>query len=447
MKNAARSLLTLAFVVFGMHPTAPGQVKPPGGLGFEFQDYRLRNGLRIILSEDDALPLVTVAVAYGAGTVREKPGQEGLAYLLENLMFRGSENVSSLQHVGFIQKVGGELNATTTLDKTLFYQTLPTNYLALALWLESDRMKSLAITPAAIDITRAQLLQGHQDRLARDPYLESYSRLDELLYPDFLYGHPLIGSGGEMRNLAEKDILEFHQTYYVPNNAVLCIVGNIEISKTKELISRYFETIPPGIDISSPPLPVFRQAGEVEQALPGILSASTGFHLGFRFYPLQTGDAYSLKILEYILLKGETSRLRSRLLRRDPPLANHLSGGLEERGGVLALKILCLNNNSVMAERARRAILSEIDKIRANPVSADELAKAKQLFKTGYLRRLSTRLGRALFLVDAAFSGKPLDTLNGELDKYMRVNPPTLQSLVTRHFVPQNKVVVELGQR
>ncbi|OGD19193.1 MAG: hypothetical protein A2Y70_06680 [Candidatus Aminicenantes bacterium RBG_13_64_14] len=448
MNKAARSLflLLLTLLVPASLPAAPVQETAPNTLGFEFQEYRLRNGLRVILSADDRLPLVTVVVAYGAGTVRERPDQEGLAYLLENLMFRGSENVSPLQHVGFVQKVGGDLNATTTPDRTQFFETLPSNSLALALWLESDRMKSLAITPAAIEITRTDLIREHKDRLAADPSLGSFAWFDALLYPDDFYGHPLINDREGMKNLTEKEILDFHETYYVPNNAVLCIVGNIDIAGTRELVARYFDTIPPGYGIPAPPVPVFRQDGEVVRNLSGILASSSGFHLGFRFYPLQTGDAYSLKILEYLLLKGDTSRLRNRLLRRDLT-AHYLSGGLENRGGVLGLKIFCLNNNADMVERSEKAILSEIDKLGRNPVSPDEIAMAKKLFKMDYLRSQSTNLGRALLLVDAAFSGKPMNFLGGELDKYMKVNPPTLMGLINRHFTPRNRVILELGQK
>jgi zinc protease len=448
MSRSARSLflifLTLLAPVFSL--AAAAQETAPNTLGFEFQEYRLRNGLRVILSVDDRLPLVTVVVAYGAGTVRERTGQAGLAYLLENLMFRGSENVGPLQHVGFVQKVGGDLNATTTPDRAQFFQTLPSNSLALALWLESDRMKSLAITPASIEITRTDLIREHQERLDSDPYLSSFAWFDALLYPDYIFGHPLIEAGESMRNIADKEIMEFHQTYYVPNNAILCIVGNIDIAGTRELVGRYFDTIPPGYDIPPPPVPVFRQDGPVVRNLSDIVTSSYGFHMGFRFYPLQTGDAYSLKILEYVLLKGETSRLRNRLLHRDLT-AQYLSGGLENRGGVLGLKIFCLNNNADMVERAERTILSEIDRLRTNPASPDEMAKVRKLFKMDYLRSQSTNLGRALFLVDAAFSGKPMDALGGELDKYLKVTPPTLTNLLGRYFTLQNRVILELGKK
>lgn len=447
MNKTARFLFVLAALVLSSGLLAPGQeTRTSGLLGFEFQTYRLKNGLRVILSEERTLPLVSVVVAYGAGTIREEPGQEGLAYLLENLMFQGSENVSPLQHVAFIQKVGGELNATTTIEKSLFYETLPSNYLALAMWLESDRMKSLAITASAIEKTRNDILREHRARLDSDPYLGSFARFDALLYPDFPYGHPLLGSGAEIRGLSEGSIRAFHQRFYVPNNAVLCVVGNIDFAKTKELIARYFDSIAPGYDVPMPPPPEFHQQDEVVESLPGIQAASTGFHLGYRFYPLQTGDAFALRILEYILFKGETSRLRNRLLRRDRT-AHYLSASLEDRRGVLALKIFCLNNNAVMVQRSQKAIASEFEKLRLNPISSDDLARAKHQFKADYFRRLSTRLGRALFLVDAAFSGKPMEAIGAELEGCLRVSPTALTSLVGRHVLLRNKVVLELDQR
>jgi zinc protease len=446
MAKIARSLLALVFIALGSLAGDGGQEAPipAASRPLQFQDYRLRNGLRVILSEDSHLPLVTVAVAYGAGTVREKPGQEGLAFLLENLMFQGSENVSPLQHVGFIQKVGGELNATTTYDRALFYETLPSNHLALALWLESDRMKSLAITPAAIERTRAELITEHEDRLASDPYLESFDQFDMLLFPDPAYGRPLIGTGPEMMGLAEADVLAFHRTYYVPNNAVLCIAGNIDSSRTRELVGRYFDSIPPGAEVPFPPPPSFKRENDAVVRYSRIAASGAGFHMGFRFYPLQPEEVYPLRVLEYLFLEGETSRLKDRVLRRDLT-ARYLSGSLDERMNIAAVKIFCLNTNADMVARAEKALLSEIDKLRTNPVSSDELNRAKRRFKVDYFDRLSTNLGRALFFVDGAFSGKSLDVLGGELDKTLRVDSRTLMAFVSKYFIPQNRVVLELG--
>ena len=445
MKRAAAILLLCALVA-GRASAGDGQAPVRNPLGFSVEDIRLRNGLRVLLSVDDRLPLVTVAIGYGAGTIREKPGRESLAYLLENLMFQGSENVGPLQHVGFIQKVGGELNATTTIDKALFYETLPSNYLALALWLESDRMKSLSITAAALERTRAEVVQEHVGRLQTDPYLAGFTRFDALVFPDFPYGHPLIGSEEQMRALAEADVKAFHRTHYIPNNAVLAIVGDIDPMQTRELVARYFESIPPGEPVPEPPRPEFKRESEAVVRFAEIPVPGAGFHMGFRFYPLQPGEINVLRLLEVMLFEGETSRLRSRLLRRDRTSYN-LSAVLDERLAVAGLKIFSLNTNAVMVERAERAILAELDKLRTNTVSPDEVNKAKRRYKLKYLDRLSTQRGRALYLIDAAFAGTDMAALGQDLEYALGVEPPALLAFVSKYFTPQNRVVLELGFR
>lgn len=443
MSKAFKALVVLVFLSLparAQDPAGPG----PSGLPFTIQHYRLRNGLRVVLSEDSRLPLVTVAVGYRAGTLQEKPGQEGLAYLLENLMFQGSENVSPLQHIVFIQKTGGELNATTSADKTLFYETLPSNQLALALWLESDRMKSLVITPAAIDRTRTELLDEHAERLASDPYLETFSLFDALLFPDGLYGRPLIGAG--MKNLTEADVEEFYRSYYVPANAVLCIIGNIDLARTRELVARYFDTIPPGQECPFPARPDFKREADAVVRYSPVASTGAGFHMGFRFFPLQTGDLNCLRILQYVLLEGETSRLRSRLLHHDLT-ASYLSGAIDERPNIATLKLFCLATNAVLVSRSERAILSEIDRLKSNPVSPDDLAKARRRFKTDYLSRLSTNLSKARFIVDAFFTGKSLDALDRDLAEVLSVSPLSIQAFTSRYFTPQNRVVLEFGSK
>jgi zinc protease len=413
-------------------------------LPFSIQDYRLKNGLHVILSEDPSLPLVTVAVGYGAGTLREKPGQEGLAFLLENLMFQGSENVPPLQHIAYVQKVGGELNATTTADKTLFYETLPSNQLSLALWLESDRMKSLVITPLSIEQTRSDLLKEYQDRVAADPYFETFTQFEALLFPDPLYGHRLMGSG--MRDLDEAEILDFHRTYYVPNNAVLCIVGNIDIARTRGLVAKYFDAIATGPDVPPLPWPEIRRENDAVVRQVQAPGGGAGFHMGFRFFPLQPGDSECLRLIECILLEGETSRLKHRLLRRDLT-ARYITGSLDERLGIWALKIFCFATNAIMIARSERAILAEIDRLKTNEISPDEMDRAKRRFKKDYLDRLATNLGKARFLVDAVFSSAGLDTINRDLENVLKVSPRNLVAFSSKYFVPQNRVVLEFGPR
>jgi predicted Zn-dependent peptidase len=446
MSNATTLLLTATLLLSAGPPSAWPKEAVSSGWRFPVEEYRLNNGLRVILSADETLPLVSVVLAYGAGSIREQQGQAGLAYLMENLMFQGSENIGPLQHLSYIQRTGGIVNADTTLDKAVYYQALPSNQLALALWLESDRMRSLQITAGSLEKRREEILAEHRRRLATEPYLESYSVFDTSLYPDFPYGHPLIGAGGDLEGLTEADIKAFYAGFYIPNNAVLTIVGDIQIARTKELVAKYFDPIPPGSAVSPPPRPNFEQHREVVQMMQDASLPSPGFHLGYRLFPPQTGDTYALKILEYLLFRGRTSRLYTRIMKRDLT-AYYFWGGLEDRGGVPALKIFALNTTDVMAERCQRALLSEFEKLKVGLVSEDELNKARRLFKLDYLQRLSTGLDRALYLVDAAFADIPLQALPSELEKYMKVSSQSLNLLVNRLFVPGNKVVLNIRVR
>ncbi|MGZ5438658.1 MAG: insulinase family protein, partial [Candidatus Aminicenantales bacterium] len=201
---------------------------------------------------------------------------------------------------------------------------------------------------------------------------------------------------------------------------------------------------PPGLDSPSPPRPEIRRENDAVVRSVKIPVGSAGFHMGFRFFPLQAGDSDCLRILQYVLLEGETSRMRSRLLRHDLT-ARYLTGALDEEPSVATLKLFCLATNAVMVARSEKGILAEIDRLRSNAISQDELIKARRRFKKDYFDRLSTNLGKARFLVDAVFAGKRLDTLGGELDAIVSVSPQTLEAFAAKYFTPQNRVVLEFG--
>jgi len=441
-KSAA--LLTLA-VLF----CAPGGVNaqataPPKGLEFPLTQYKLKNGLQVILSEDESLPLVSVVVAYGVGPIREQPGKSGLAYLMENLMFQGSENISPMQHINYIQRIGGEFNANTAFDKSFFYQTVPSNQLALVLWLESDRMGSLSVTGVNVERTKETLMAEQRQRRSAEPYLESFFLFDEILFPDFVYSHPLLGTEEDLRDITEEDVRSFYRTYYVPNNAVLCITGSLNVPRTKELIAKYFETIPRGNDIPDPPAPKLVEGSPIRDTeLKESLAPSPAFHFGYQINHLQTGEYYGLRILDILMFRGKGSRLYKRLVKKER-IALYLSGGIEERRELRAFKVFTISNNSVMSDLSRKAIASEMGKLRTTLVPDAELAKAKDLFKMDYLGRLSTSLQRALFLSETFLSGKRLEDLAEEYAKYLKVTPVTIVSLANRLFTPENAFTLNL---
>jgi len=424
-------ILCLSLVLLGSHTRVDAQETKD--FPFPVTPYKLKNGLNVILSEDHSLPLVSVVVAYKVGSINEEPGKTGLAYMLKNLMFQGSENVSRMQHISIINKVGGELNATTSEDKTIFIQRVSANQLAQVLWLESDRMKSLQINASKVEQAKQEILEEISLSKVTIPYLESSWRFDQLLYSDHAFGHPVIGSPDDLRNLTVQDVKNFYNTYYVPNNTVLSIVGNIDREKALEDIRKYFESIPEGKEIPSIPLPRSSGKKSTVESIEASFAPSPGFHLDFRLASPFSDAFYALSLVEYILLRGKSSRLYKRLIKREM-LALHLSGRIEKRQVLARLKIFVTNNNQFMIRRSKRAIFSELHKLKTNFISEEELRKVKNMFRRDYINQYMSSLPRALFLAETFLSRNILLNPSEELEKYLKVTPKDIVGVTNRYF-------------
>lgn len=416
-----------------------------GEFPFPIKQYTLKNGLRIILSEDHSLPIVSVVVAYEVGSIHEEQGKTGLAYLLENLMFQGSRNVGQMQHYSFIQKIGGTLNATTAIDKTIFYQTVPSNQLALVLWLESDRMQTLNVSSSNVEKMKNQLVEDIQHRKESDPYLENSWYLDRLLFPDFAYSHPVLGTIEDIREISRQDVLEFFTTYYTPNNAVLTIVGDFHEQKVLPLIQKYFSSIPMRAPPPSIELGTLSEIEPTDITITNNMAPSPAFYLGYRLAPRGTEDHYKLTITEYVLMKGHTSRLYRRLFERDRT-AIYLSGGIESRKNQSVLKLFVKANNEIMNERNRRAIFSEINKIKTTFVTEKELFKIKNLFKTDYFRQFRTAQDKAIFLAEELIDRGDFIQWQDELDRYLAVTHFDV-SRVANKYLKDELIFINIGRK
>lgn len=416
------------------------------GFPFPYSRSTLKNGLQVVLSEDNSLPLVSVVVAYQAGSLYEQPGKTGLAHLLENMMFMGSLNVGPLQHLSYISRIGGEPNATTTEDITYYYQTVPANQLALALWLESDRMKTLEIDTARVERAKQAILDGIVQRNMAEPFLESQFLFDNLLYPDFAHGHSVLGREEDIFRLDVQDAQAFYETHYSPNNAVLVIVGNMNFIKTKEMIEKYFGSISPGKKppVFLPPRPPEKE--EVVQSFVEPLAPSPAFYLGYRVAPPFSRDYHALTILDYLLFKGNSARLQKKLIKKEA-VALYLAGGVEKRKDVAVMKLFAMNNNETMVELTQKSIFSEFGKLRTLDVSSEELARAKNMYRRDYINRLTAPLDRALFLAEMAFSSQGLEGLPEQLSRFMRVSAYEIRNVVNRYLIPENSVLVNVKSR
>src|SRR6202049_2068753 len=221
------------------------------------QQYTLKNGLRVVLSEDHAAPTVSLCITYDVGSRNELPGHTGFAHLFEHMMFQGSQNVGKGEHLILVRVNGGDVNGTTTEDSTNYYERVPANQLDMALFLESDRMRALRITQANLDNQRNTVQEERRLRMDNQPYGKTNEILEDLAYDNFAYKHSTIGSMADLNAASLNDVTQFFTTYYAPNDAVLSLVGDFKTSEALAKIKKYFEDIPaqpapPPVNMSEP---------------------------------------------------------------------------------------------------------------------------------------------------------------------------------------------------
>src|SRR5687767_9407266 len=237
---AARVLVSiLAVAVLGATPLAQSALKP-----IQFTDTRLSNGLRVIIAEDHYAPVFAIAVSYAVGSKDERPGRTGFAHLFEHMMFKGSENIGSGEHFFLVFNYGGSMNGTTNTDRTIYFEIMPKNQLDLGLFLEADRMKSLAITKENLDNQRQAVQEERRQGLDNRPYGKSQERFNELAYDNPAYHHSVIGSMEDLNAATVDDVASFFKTYYAPNNAVLALVGDLDTKTTLAKVEKHFGGIP-----------------------------------------------------------------------------------------------------------------------------------------------------------------------------------------------------------
>lgn len=251
---SSRWRLFLLGVVFTMGSVSMNSTlvaQPP----IRFEQYTLKNGLTVILHEDHSAPIAALVVMYHVGSKNEKVKRTGFAHLFEHMMFQGSQHVRDEEHFRLLQEVGANVNGTTSYDRTNYFEVLPSNYLELALYLESDRMGFLlpAMTQSKLDNQRDVVKNERRQRVDNQPYGRAGEMIDKMLYPeDHPYRWPVIGYMEDLTAASLEDVTEFFRVYYAPNNAVVSVAGDIDPVKTKAWIQKYFGDFPAGVDIGRP---------------------------------------------------------------------------------------------------------------------------------------------------------------------------------------------------
>jgi zinc protease len=407
----------------------------------DLKETRLANGLRIITVEDHNAPVIAVNVTYNVGSRNEKQGRTGFAHLFEHMMFQGSENVGKSEHFMLIQNNGGTMNGTTNEDRTNYFEALPANQLELALYLESDRMRSLEVNQTNLDNQRNVVQEERRIGLDNAPYGKSGETQQELMYDNFAYKHDTIGSMSDLNAASVEDVRAFFKMYYAPNNAVLTLVGDFKTADALATIKKYFEVIPrqadpPAVDMSEP-----EQKAERRASVDDVLARLPRVAVAFKTVPGNTPDFYALQVLANALGGGSSSRLNQKLAREKEMVTN-IGSNAQETRGVGGFYVTATLRPGVKTDDVEAAVYEEIARLQKEPIADWELQKAKNGARRNFINGLQSSLARANSIGQyAVYYGDP-NLINTRLDKVAAVTKDDVQRVANKYLVQTNRTVV-----
>ena len=409
----------------------------------EIEEYKLANGLRVVLNHDDAIPVVAIAVYYNVGSRNEKEGRTGFAHLFEHMMFQGSENVPKAGHFQFVMKAGGTMNGTTSSERTNYYETLPANQLPLGLWLESDRMRSLAVTQENLDNQREAVKEEKRLRYDNQPYGQIFDLINEMIYKNFANAHSTIGSMEHLDDASVEDVQEFFRVYYAPNNAVLVLSGSFETAAAKELIEKYFG------DISSQPLPADLDVSEPAEVASNYkewedkLAPFPAFLIGWKIPPRRSSEFNALYLAGKTLYDGDSSRLYQKLVKGEESVIQ-LFGFTDERRGPSSIFVGAIPKPEKDLSKIRDTIMHEIQDLAANGPTADEMQKMHNQLINDSVRMRQSSMSRAQHIAEfALYDGDPT-LINTELEELLQISPDQIRNSVSQYLNTENRALLDV---
>jgi zinc protease len=414
------------------------KVTPPK---LEVQEHKLANGLGLLMYEDHSVPVATVEVWYHVGSKDERKGRSGFAHLFEHIMFKGSANLGPEEHKNYISSIGGRYNATTDFDRTLYFQTFPSNYLERVLWMEADRMRSLDISDENFKSERDVVKEERRLRVDNPPF----GRLFEVVLDKTYTTHPYrilpIGSMADLDAATLEDVRAFHRQYYVPNNATLVVSGDFNPAQVIQWVEKYFGDISKGQAIPRDVAKEPAQTAERRTVDYGSTTPLPAVVLTFHVPEAGTPDVYALEVASNILSAGESSRLYRRIVYEKQMAV--AAGGqaivLEDPGVFFFFSILQAGQKP---EDGEKELLAAVDRLRSEPVSSDELAKSKnQLISNLVFGRQAVQDKADAIGYSAVILGD-LSLVNRELAEYQKVSAADVQRVAQTYFRPENRTVV-----
>ncbi|HEY7055209.1 MAG TPA: pitrilysin family protein [Vicinamibacterales bacterium] len=434
--------LVLAAALGTWSPTKAA-TRPPK---LEYSMTALPNGLNVVLLEDHSTPIVHLQIWYHVGSKNERPGRTGFAHLFEHMMFKGSKNVEPEGHPSYISSVGGQSNAYTTEDATVFWETVPSQYLPLVLWLEADRMATLRIEEKTFKTEREVVKEERRMRVENQPY----GRLQEIISDEAFtvhpYKHPVIGSMKDLEAASIDDVRDFFQTYYVPNNATAVIVGDFDTKEALSLVSQYLGRVPKSDrpvprDIPKEPPQTKERRVHLEESWP-LPAVVVAYHITFDGNP----DSYPLHVASKILSDGQSSRIYRKLVYEKGIALAAFGGGniIEDPNLFFAVAIVQPGH---APEEAEQALIAELDRLRTEPVSSTELQQAKNQFARDYILQRESDQSKAEVLGHAVVIHNDIKTADGEFDIFQNLTVADVERVARTYFTPENRLVLTIMPR
>ena len=451
-----RALARYALLLAAAGPVAPlavarAQTPAPPAAGeagqIAVEQYTLPNGLKVVLAEDHTSQVVAVDVWYDVGSRNERRGRTGFAHLFEHMMFQGSGNLKKGEHPQLVERGGGSLNGSTTYDRTNYFETLPSNRLNLGLWLEADRMRSLAITDTNFANQREAVKEERRLRVDNQPYSTAIVEYTNLAFDSttcFPYAHSVIGSMDDLNAAKTEDVQEFFKQYYAPNNATLTVVGDFDPAEAKRLIDQYFGAIPRAAqpaavtcDQKFNPGTVRRRVTDAKATLPATLQV-------YRIPAYDHADTPAIELLATILGQGESSRLNRSLAREAKAAvqAQTFVNPFGPRRGPGMFIGFAIANQGVRVDSVDALLSAQIARLAAEGVTEAELTKAKNLYRADQItdRQRAMNVAEAL-QTSSMFLGDP-NAINTNLERYMKVSVDDVKRVAATYLRPDNAVLL-----
>jgi zinc protease len=438
-----RLFLVAALAVGGVSAAAPSLAGQTGRISYD--TFSLANGLQVITSEDHSTPVVAVDVWYNTGSRNERIGRSGFAHLFEHMMFQGSAHVKKTEHFQLVERAGGEENGSTQEDRTDYYDVVPSNRLNLVLWLEADRMRSLAITQENFENQRETVKEERRLRVDNQPYSRAF--VDGLTLPYdstacFAYAHSTIGDMADLNAAKLPDVQAFFDTYYAPNNARLVVVGDFNPTELRRLIRQYYANIPR----HDPPPPVScdyklnpglirREFADSHANLPAVVRL-------YRVPPHDDADTPALELMNIILGQGESSRLNVAIVRRAKAALAAGAGSAGTHRGPGTMFAFGIANQGIGIDHLDSLLAAQVDTLRTSGVTAAELTKAKNSFRAGFIQNRETSLSKAEELQHYAMFHHNLADINSDLDHFMAVTNDDIRRVAGKYLDPSNAVIL-----